>query len=63
MANQIMQYFKDSYQEMKVVVWPSRKQTINHSLMVVVFSIFIAAFLGALDVLFTFGIEKLILLK
>ncbi len=63
MTNQIMQYFKDSYQEMKVVVWPSRRQTINHSLMVVVFSIFIAAFLGALDVLFTFGIEKLILLK
>lgn len=63
MTHSFIQYFKDSYQEMKVVVWPSKKTTINHSLLVVAFSILIAAFLGALDILFTFGIEKLILLK
>lgn len=53
-----VQYFKDSYREMRNVVWPSRKQTILHTIMVVVFSVLIAVFLGSLDMLFSFILEK-----
>jgi len=48
-----LRYFRESYIEMKNVVWPSRKQTIVHTIMVVVFSVLIAAFLSSLDVIFT----------
>lgn len=63
MAQALIQYVRDSYQELKIVVWPDRKQTINHSLLVILFSVLISLFLSALDILFTFGIEKLILLR
>ncbi len=55
------QYFLESYQELKRVVWPTRSQTINHTLIVIFFSIGVAVFLGALDILFNFGIQKLLL--
>ncbi|MBI4599406.1 preprotein translocase subunit SecE [Candidatus Uhrbacteria bacterium] len=51
-------YFRDSYNEMRSVVWPSRKQTVLHTIMVIVFSIIIAVFLGSLDLLFSFILEK-----
>ena len=53
-----MTYFHDSYIEMKNVVWPSRKQTIVHTIMVIIFSVLIAALLASLDALFTFILEK-----
>lgn len=53
-----MQYLHDSYVEMRSVVWPSRKQTIVHTIMVIIFSVIIALFLGSLDILFSFILEK-----
>lgn len=61
--NKTVTYFRESYFELKKVVWPTRAEIINHTIIVIVMSIFIAVFLGALDVLFTIGIEKLLLLK
>lgn len=45
--------------EMKHVNWPSRKQTMIYSALVVVISIFAAAYVGAFDYLFTLAIEQL----
>lgn len=56
-------YFRDSYFELQHVVWPTRKQLIQHTGIVIVFSISVAVFLGVLDVLFGIGIQKLILIK
>ncbi len=53
-------YFRESFLEMKNVVWPSRRQVLIHTILVIVFSVFIAAFLGSLDMLFTFIIEKVL---
>lgn len=53
-----MQYLHDSYIEMRSIVWPSRRQTIVHTIMVIVFSILIALFLGSLDMLFALLLEK-----
>lgn len=55
-------YFKDSYSELRRVVWPTRTEIINHTLIVIAMSIFVAIFLGALDVVFTLGIEKFLYL-
>ena len=58
-----LSYFKESYAELKRVAWPSKQTLIQHTVAVVIFSLAVAAFLGALDVLFVYGVEKLILLK
>ena len=49
MFQAIIQYFKDSRAELRKVVWPSRQETINHTIMVVVISLGVAFFLGAVD--------------
>lgn len=56
MVNKLIQYIKDSKRELKKVVWPTKKQTTNHTLLVIGFSLAMAAFLGAVD----FGLNKLI---
>lgn len=58
-----LSYFKESYAELKRVAWPSKQTLIQHTVVVIVFSLTISAFLGALDILFVYGIEKLILNK
>lgn len=55
-----VKYFRDSYLEMKNVVWPSRRQVISHTILVIVFSALIAAFLGSLDMIFAFILEKVL---
>ena len=47
-------------QEFKRINWPGRKETVKMSLTVVVISLLVAAFLGALDFLFVRVIEQLI---
>ncbi len=48
-------FFKDVYGEMQKVVWPSRRQTIAYTSQVIIFSLAVAALLGAAD----FGLLKL----
>ena len=45
----IVQYFKDSWSELKKVKWPTRNEVVNHTIMVVAVSLAVAAFLGILD--------------
>lgn len=59
-ANRITAYFRESREELRKVVWPSRKQTTNDTLLVVAISLFVAVFLGLLDLLMNYGIEKLV---
>lgn len=58
--DKIIQYFKDSYAEMKKVTWPTKKQTINYSTLVIVMSVGMAVFFSALDFVFNLGLTKLI---
>lgn len=60
MYNKITNYFRGSYQELKKVIWPTKKETINHTLMVIGISLGVALFLGALDFLFTWLFERFI---
>ncbi|MBU4360825.1 preprotein translocase subunit SecE [Patescibacteria group bacterium] len=56
MLNKLINYIKASKRELKKVVWPSKKQTWNLTLLVMGFSLAVAAFLGAVD----FGLNKII---
>ena len=47
--NKLVQYIKDSRVELKKVVWPTRQQTRNHTLLVIGVSLGAAIFLGAID--------------
>lgn len=57
-SNKLTNYLRDSYQELKKVVWPTKQETINHTLAVIGISLGVAAFLGALDFLFTSLFER-----
>ncbi|MFA6587495.1 MAG: preprotein translocase subunit SecE [Patescibacteria group bacterium] len=59
MANWLTKYFKESYEELKKVSWPTRKDTVRDTLVVIGVSLAVAAFLGLLDLGLTFGLEKL----
>ena len=46
-------YIKDTQAEMKHVSWPTQKQTIVFTALVILFSIVTAAFLGVFDYFFS----------
>lgn len=54
MINKLVNYVKGSAEEMKKVTWPTKKETRNYTLLVIGISLAVAAFLGALDYLFSY---------
>jgi preprotein translocase subunit SecE len=56
----IPKFFSEVKAEMKKVSWPTRQQTIRNTLIVIGASIVTAIFLGGLDALFTWLINKII---
>ncbi|MEA3292879.1 MAG: preprotein translocase subunit SecE [Patescibacteria group bacterium] len=52
---------KEVYVEMKKVNWPTTKETIRYTLIVLAVSIAVAAFLGGADVLFSAILSKFII--
>ncbi len=57
----LINYLKESRAELAKVDWPSRAQAIRLTLVVVVFSVVIAAFIGGVDYFFSNLMQKLIL--
>jgi len=45
---------------MKKVTWPTKKETQNYTYLVIGISFAVAVFLGALDYVFTVGLEFLV---
>ena len=60
MVGKLTNYIRESIQEMKKVTWPTKQETYNYTILVIVVSLALAAFLGALDFVFTWGLEQLI---
>jgi preprotein translocase subunit SecE len=58
--NKLTEYLKESVAEMKKVTWPTKKETYNYTILVIVVSIGVALFLGILDYIFTTGFQFLI---
>jgi preprotein translocase subunit SecE len=54
-------YVRDTKGELKHVSWPTRKQAMAFTALVIVLSIAVSIYLGLFDFLFTFLVEKLVL--
>lgn len=56
----LVTYVKDSISELKKVTWPTKKQAIAYTIIVVAMSFGMAILFAVLDKLFSFGLDKLI---
>jgi preprotein translocase subunit SecE len=54
------EYLKETKAELKHVNWPSKNQSVLFTVIVVVFSLVVAFFLGAFDFIFTMGVKLFI---
>ncbi len=61
MSNKLTDYIRDSRLELKKVSWPTKKTTVNYTLLVLGVSISMAIFLALIDYISSLGIEKLII--
>ena len=61
MLQSVKNYLKETQVEMKRVTWPSRQETMRATLVVIGISLGVAVFLGALDFVFTFLLNRFIL--
>jgi len=58
--NKITAFLKDVKVELAKVSWPTKKNTFNYSLIVVITSVVVAFFLGGLDLFFSFILNKIL---
>lgn len=54
-------FFQESRQEFKRINWPTWQETVNLTLVVVVISVGLAAFLGAVDYALSYILQNIIL--
>ncbi|MGW4351218.1 preprotein translocase subunit SecE [Nocardia sp. NPDC004582] len=55
----LMKFLKEVIAELRKVIWPNRKQMVTYTSVVLVFVIFIIAFISGLDVAFIKGVNWL----
>ncbi|MFA5052066.1 MAG: preprotein translocase subunit SecE [Patescibacteria group bacterium] len=60
MANKIVNYVRESRDELKKVVWPNRKEATKLTMLVIGVSLGVAAFLGAIDFGLTYVLQNVI---
>ncbi|MCD6554589.1 MAG: preprotein translocase subunit SecE [Chloroflexi bacterium] len=53
--NALLRYFKETWVELKKVNWPTRREALNLTLIVLAVTTFMAVFLGAIDLFFTWA--------
>jgi preprotein translocase subunit SecE len=61
LPSKAISFLKEVRIELKRVTWPTRQDTIKYTLIVIGFSLAVAAFLGGLDFLFTWLLEKFVI--
>ena len=61
MLERLTTFLKEARVELKKVTWPTRRETIRYTLAVVLLSLAVAVFLGALDVGFTYLLNTFVL--
>ncbi|MDP3244805.1 MAG: preprotein translocase subunit SecE [bacterium] len=59
-TDKITNYFREAKTELKKVVWPSKKETIKHTALVIGISVSMGVFFAILDFVFSRGLEKII---
>ncbi|MFA7315858.1 MAG: preprotein translocase subunit SecE [Candidatus Paceibacterota bacterium] len=56
----MIEYIKEVKAEMKNVTWPKRRTTISFTVAVLVISVAVAYYLGALDYVFSLGLKQIL---
>lgn len=59
--NKIITFVQEAKEELLKVNWPSKKQTINYTLLVVAVSLAVAGFLGGLDWIFSYILKTFVI--
>lgn len=59
--NRFITYLQQSWVELRKVVWPSRPVAIRFTIIVVIFALVLAAFIGAIDYVFGQVLRQIIL--
>jgi preprotein translocase subunit SecE len=54
-------FLKESKSELKKVKWPTLKETLQYTLVVIIISLVVAVYLGGLDYIFSFILRKFII--
>jgi preprotein translocase subunit SecE len=54
-------YIKETRSEMKHVNWPTRKQAIAFTIIVIAISVGVAFFLGIFDYVFSLGLQRFLI--
>jgi preprotein translocase subunit SecE len=57
--NKVVQFIKESYAELRKVIWPGRDDVISSVKVVIISTIIIAAVLGLMDVLLLLGVQAI----
>ena len=55
----IIQFIKESYAELRKVIWPGRDDVISSVKVVLISTVIVAAILGLIDMLLLFGIRAI----
>jgi preprotein translocase subunit SecE len=58
--NALLTYLRDTKGELKHVSWPTQKQTVIYTVLVITISIITSLYIGLLDHLFVKGLEFLL---
>ena len=56
----VVEFIKETKKEMRHVNWPTRKQTMNFTIVVIIISLLVAYFLGLFDFIFTSALEQIL---
>lgn len=59
--NAIIRFFSEAKGELIKVNWPTKDQLVRYTVLVVVISLAVAIFLGTLDTLFSYLVERFLL--
>ena len=59
-VKRVTKFFRDCRGEVKKIVWPTRQQTINNTLVVLGCCLVLGVFIWILDAIFGFGFQTLV---
>ncbi len=59
--NKLVNYIKSSIEELKKVVWPTPKQALKLTVMVIIFSLILATIIGIFGYIFQMLLQQIIL--
>jgi preprotein translocase subunit SecE len=57
----VLEFLREARVELARVNWPTREQIVHYTILVIAISIALALFLGGLDFLFSFMVERFLI--